>query len=97
VALVLPRKVVHQGGKRVALTLTDDELAAKQEALQHYTTQLSVMGPFLTAFLCRTEPYTELRQPEIGRLAADIEQRVGPRRRQPPQPRHGHGNGPGMR
>lgn len=93
VPLVLPTKALHQGGRRVALTLTDDELAAKQGALQRYTTQLSVMAPFLTAFLCRTEPYTVLRQPEIGRLAAEIERRVARPRRQPPLPRHGHGHG----
>jgi LmbE family N-acetylglucosaminyl deacetylase len=94
--LILPKKAVHQGGRRVALTLTDDELAAKQGALQRYTTQLSVMGPFLTAFLCRTEPFTVLRQPEIGRLAAAIERRVDPPRRRRPTPHHGRRYGPHM-
>jgi LmbE family N-acetylglucosaminyl deacetylase len=74
--LVLPKHIVHRGGTRVALTLTDDELAAKQRALQRYGTQLAVMAPFLEAFVRRTEPYTVLRPPEVGRLAAEIERRV---------------------
>ena len=86
-----PQRDVHGGGKRVALVLTDDELATKQAALQKYSTQLEVMGPFLTAFLRRTEPYTVLQPAEMERVAQAIEKGIEPPPRKRPAPRHGDG------
>lgn len=89
--LELPEGAVHQDGKRVALVLTDRELATKQAALQKYATQLDVMGPFLTAFLHRTEPYTLLPTAEMERVAQMIEKGVDPLPRRHPKPQHGYG------
>lgn len=87
--LTLPKQAVHQGGKRVALVLTDAELATKREALQRYVTQLAVMGPFLSAFVRRTEPYTILQSAEMQRAAQMIEKGVEPLPHGP-VPRHPH-------
>ena len=76
--LELPHRLSHKGGKRVALVLSDDELAVKQAALEKYRTQLSVMGPFLTAFVRRTEPYMLLQPAEMERVAEVIEKGVDP-------------------
>ena len=87
-ALELPQRVIHHGGKRVALVLTDDELSVKQAALQKYRTQLEVMSPFLSAFVRRTEPYTLLQPAEMERVAEVIEKEIGPPRAAAP-PGHG--------
>ena len=88
--LELPDGVTHEGGRRVALILSDDELARKQTALSKYVTQLAVMRPFLDAFLRRTEPYTMLDPAEMGRVADTITKGVEPLPHRPSTPRH-HG------
>ena len=92
VPLELPRGDVHRGGKRVALVLSDEELATKRAALAKYFTQLAVMSPFLTAFVRRTEPYTLLAPPEMRRAAQMIEKGIesAPRRRPLSHLPHGH-------
>jgi LmbE family N-acetylglucosaminyl deacetylase len=91
-ALDLPPDVLHADGKRVALTLSDNELATKQAALAKYATQLAVMAPLLNAFVRRTEPYTNLSPGEMERVAQMIEKGIEPLpRKRPTQPRHGHG------
>ena len=89
--LEVPDSVVHPGGQRVALVLSDDELARKQAALSKYITQLDVMRPFLTAFLRRTEPYTMLDAAEMERVAQMIEKGVEPLPHRPPTPRRRYG------
>lgn len=91
-AFELPPGDVHRDGKRIALVLSDTELAAKQAALQRYATQLAVMGPFLTAFLRRTEPYTILPPSEMKHTAHMIEKGVQPPPRRRALPRHPHAN-----
>ena len=86
-----PPAVIHDGGKRVALVLTDQELGNKEAALQKYVTQLDVMRAFLTAFLCRTEPYTVLDPEEMERVAQTIEKGVAPLPRRSPTLGHRHG------
>jgi hypothetical protein len=88
--LELPDGVVHAGGQRVALLLSEEELARKQAALNKYGSQLDVMRSFLTAFLRRTEPYTMLDMAEMERVAATIEKGVEPLPHRPPTPRR-HG------
>jgi LmbE family N-acetylglucosaminyl deacetylase len=88
VPLELPPGDVHEGGTRVTLVLTDDELATKQAALQKYTTQIAVMGPFLSAFLRRTEPYTLLQPAEMERVAQTIERGGAPLARPHPTQHH---------
>jgi LmbE family N-acetylglucosaminyl deacetylase len=80
-ALELPADMVHPGGRRIALTLTDAELSTKQAALQKYATQLAVMAPFLTAFVRRTEPFTLLSREEIEQVSRTIERGIQPLRR----------------
>jgi len=88
--LELPEKDLHHGGKRVALTLSDAELAVKEDALGRYVTQLAAMGPFLTAFLRGTEPYTILRPVEMDHVAQMIERGVEPLpHKRSPRDRHG--------
>ncbi len=89
--LELPDGVAHEGGKRVTLVLTDDELIVKQAALRKYVTQLDVMRPFLMAFLRRTEPYTVLDPAEMKRVAQLIEKGVEPLPRREPTPRRRYG------
>jgi N-acetyl-1-D-myo-inositol-2-amino-2-deoxy-alpha-D-glucopyranoside deacetylase len=89
--LDLPDGVVHEGGKRVALVLSADELAVKEAALRKYTTQLDVMRPFLVAFLRRSEPYTMLDPAEMERVAQVIEKGVAPLPRRPPTAPHRYG------
>ena len=87
--LELPSAVVHAGGQRVELVLTDQEISATLAALEKYQTQLDVMGPFLTAFIRRTEPFTGLDFVETERVAATIE-RVAPPLRAHTTPRPNH-------
>lgn len=89
--LELPPGDVHRDGRRVAFVLSDTEMATKRAALQHHVTQLAVMGPFLTAFLRRNEPYTVLPPAEMKRTAEMIENGVGPAPQRRPLPRHEHG------
>ncbi len=56
--LTLPAGLPSRGLDRVALTLTDKELAAKRRALDQYTSQQEVMPALLAAFVRRTEPFT---------------------------------------
>jgi len=91
VALELPPGDTHRNGKRVTLVLTDQELANKHAALGKYATQLDVMGPFLTAFVRRTEPYTVLEPAEMELVAQMIEKGVEPTPRPRPVSRHGYG------
>jgi LmbE family N-acetylglucosaminyl deacetylase len=89
--LALPAQVEHRGGKPVALPLTDEELATKEAALQRYPTQLEAIGPFLTAFLRGTEPYTILAPSEMERVAQMIERGVEARPRKGAARDHHHG------
>jgi LmbE family N-acetylglucosaminyl deacetylase len=90
--LELPRALVHPDGVRVALVLSDAELAIKEAALRKHITQLEVMRPFLTAFLRRTEPYTVLQPTEMERVAEAIEKGSQPVPRPQPTRRRGHGS-----
>ena len=56
--LSLPLDFPSRGLARVALTLTDDEVAAKRRALAQYASQQEVMASLLAAFVRRTEPFT---------------------------------------
>jgi len=88
--LELPAHAVHHGGKRVALELSDTELATKEAALARYVTQLAAIGPFLTAFLRGTEPYTVLQPTEMDRVAHMIEKGVeAPLHKRSPHNHHG--------
>jgi LmbE family N-acetylglucosaminyl deacetylase len=88
--LELPPAAAHDGGRRVALVVTDQELTAKLAALRKHKTQIDVMGPFLTAFVRRTEPFTILAPAEIAQVAAAIEHGVMPAPHPHPAPRHTH-------
>ncbi len=88
--LELPEAVMHTGGQRVGLVLTNQEIAATLTALEKYQTQMDIMGPFLTAFIRRTEPFTVLDFAETERVAGTIERLATPPR-PPPVPRNSHG------
>jgi LmbE family N-acetylglucosaminyl deacetylase len=88
--LELPAHSLHQGGKRVSLMLTEEEVATKYDALQRYATQLAVMRPFLIAFVRHNEPYTILPAAEMERVAQMIEKGVEPTPRARPTLRHGN-------
>jgi LmbE family N-acetylglucosaminyl deacetylase len=56
--LSLPLNLPSRGLERVALTLTDNEVAAKRRALAQYASQQEVMASLLAAFVRCTEPFT---------------------------------------
>ncbi len=65
--LPLPAGLPTRGLARVALTLTDKEVAAKRRALDQYKTQQQVMPALLAAFVRRTEPFTVFTRNEWAR------------------------------
>lgn len=73
----------HRPGRRVALSLSDDEWRTKQSAMERYATQQDAMAVFLAAFARRSEPFTLLDHDEMPHVAQAIERRVG----RPPPPR----------
>lgn len=56
--LVLPLSLPARDLDRMALLLTDKELARKRDAVNRYTSQQEVMPALLAAFVRRTEPFT---------------------------------------
>jgi LmbE family N-acetylglucosaminyl deacetylase len=88
--LELPVGAEHHHGTRVALVLTDEELATKEDALARYPTQLDAIGALLTAFLRGTEPFTILPPSAMKHVAQMIEHGVDPHPRKSPRERH-HG------
>lgn len=67
--------------RRLALTLDDGERAVKERALSRHASQQEAMGPFLAAFVRRTEPFTELTREEFERISERIERRIRELRR----------------
>ena len=66
-ALTLPPGLPSRSLARVALTLTDKEVAAKRRAQGQYKTQQEVMPALLAAFVRRTEPFTVFTRNEWAR------------------------------
>lgn len=62
--LTLPADLPARDLQRVALTLADNEIAAKHRALAQYASQQEVMASLLAAFVRRTEPFTVFTETE---------------------------------
>ncbi len=62
--LTLPADLPARDLQRVALTLTDTEIAAKRRALAQYASQQEVLASLLAAFVRRTEPFTVFTRAE---------------------------------
>lgn len=77
--LELPPTLPQHGLGRVAVTLTDAEVAAKAAALAKYQSQREEMSPLLGAFVRRTEPFTVLGTTEPRDIGAMIQSKRGPR------------------
>lgn len=73
----------HRPGRRVALTLSDEEWRAAQAAMERYATQQDAMGVFLATFARRDEPFTLLDRDEMPHAAETIARRVGRRSLRP--------------
>lgn len=58
--LMLPDDLPLRGHSRECLSLTDNEIRLKREALAQYQTQQRAMGDFLSAFVRKTECFTVL-------------------------------------
>ena len=56
----LPDDLPLRGHSRECLSLTDNEIRLKREALAQYQTQQRAMGDFLSAFVRKTECFTVL-------------------------------------
>lgn len=70
--LLLPAPLPARVLARVALALTETEVATKQAALARYETQQREMAPLLAAFARRTEPFTVFTVQELRRVGPVI-------------------------
>jgi LmbE family N-acetylglucosaminyl deacetylase len=80
--LELPSDLPLRAQTRTCLTLSDTEMARKQAGLAEYHTQLQIMGPFLEAFVRRTECFSLNTSADAVSVGVEI-------RQQAQQPRSG--------
>jgi LmbE family N-acetylglucosaminyl deacetylase len=71
--LTLPSSLPERPLDTATLTLLPAEIATKRAALAAHATQQHAMGPFLAAFVRRTEPFTIFDATEIRSIASAFE------------------------
>jgi LmbE family N-acetylglucosaminyl deacetylase len=74
--LELPPDLPLRAQTRACLTLSDEEMARKQASLAEYHTQLEIMGPFLEAFVRRTECFSLNTPTDAASVGAEIRQQA---------------------
>jgi LmbE family N-acetylglucosaminyl deacetylase len=77
-ALSLPFDLPTRGRRSVQLVLTDEERAAKATALDEHASQQVAMGPFLSAFVRRTEPFSVVSEPFVDPIVAEADPEEAP-------------------
>jgi LmbE family N-acetylglucosaminyl deacetylase len=74
--LHLPANFPARTRHELELTLTDEEIARKRQALACYDTQQREMPALLGAFVRRSEPFIEMSPPTLPQIKAMIEERL---------------------
>ena len=75
--LDLPADLRERGLERVVLALDDRQIESKFAALTCYKTQQHMMGPVLSAFVRRTEPFTLLTEAVVQDADEEVARQLG--------------------